>query len=83
MKEGEKYVTNAHRNGLITQAQLSVLRKHARHHFRCEVLRCSDQLRESTLRTAMRVRGGPAGGGSLGGKGATRRVQIIPVRDNE
>ncbi len=34
MREGEQYVTQAYRNGLITQAQHAALRRHARHHSR-------------------------------------------------
>ena len=33
-REGEQYVANAARNGVITQAQAQVLRRHARHHSR-------------------------------------------------
>ncbi len=34
MKETEQYVLAAFRHGLITQPQMSLLRKHARHHTR-------------------------------------------------
>ncbi len=42
MREGEKYVFDAYRNGLITAAQASALKRHARHHSRahmCMMLR--------------------------------------------
>ena len=34
MREGEEYVFQAFRNGLITQPQFTALKKHARHHSR-------------------------------------------------
>ena len=43
MKEAESYVTATYRNGFITQAQASALRRHARHHTRAHMfvmLRC-------------------------------------------
>ena len=37
MKEAETYVTAAFRNGHITQAQASILRRHARKHTRAHM----------------------------------------------
>ena len=37
MKEAELYVTRSFRNGLITAAQASALRRHARHHSRAHM----------------------------------------------
>ena len=37
MKDAEMHVNGAWRNGLITQAQASLLRRHARHHSRAHM----------------------------------------------